>query len=45
MPIAFRVVSPEAYATWLVDAKKKYASTINTPLHFAGNDTPDSVRR
>jgi cytochrome c oxidase subunit 2 len=45
MPIAFRVVSPEAYATWLVEAKKKYASNTTTPLHFAGNDTPESVRR
>ena len=26
MPIAFRVVSPEKYAAWLVDSKKKYAS-------------------
>ncbi len=45
MPIAFRVVSPEAYTAWLAEAKKKYASNATAPLHFAGNDTPDSVRR
>ncbi len=45
MPIAFRVVSPEAYATWLADAKKKYASASTTPLHLAGNDAAESVRR
>ncbi len=45
MPIAFRVVSPEAYAAWLTEAKKKYASTTTTPLHFAGNDAAGSVRR
>lgn len=38
MPIAFRVVSPEAYETWLAEAKKKYASNATAPLHFAGND-------
>ena len=26
MPIAFRVVSQEAYKAWLADAKKKFAS-------------------
>jgi len=45
MPIAFRVVSPEAYATWLADAKKKYASNTMAPLHLAGNDTPEPARR
>jgi len=37
MPIAFRVVSPEAYAAWLQDAKKKYASTAAPQLHYAEN--------
>jgi cytochrome c oxidase subunit 2 len=27
MPIAVRVVSEQAYAAWLEDAKKKFAST------------------
>ncbi len=45
MPIAFRVVSPEAYATWLEDAKKKYASSSTTPLHFANNDAATTANR
>lgn len=45
MPIAFRVVSPEAYATWLADAKKKYASNSTEPLHLAGNETAESIRK
>lgn len=45
MPIAFRVVSPEAYATWLQEAKKKYASTTTAPLHFAGNEAPQSAHQ
>lgn len=35
MPIAMRVVSPEAYTAWLNDAKKKYASTNDAPVHLA----------
>jgi cytochrome c oxidase subunit 2 len=27
MPIAVRIVSPEKYAAWLVEAKKKFASS------------------
>jgi cytochrome c oxidase subunit 2 len=36
MPIAFRVVSPEKYAAWLADAKKKFASGESEPVKFAG---------
>jgi cytochrome c oxidase subunit II len=45
MPIAFRVVSPEAYAAWLVEAKKKFASTTPQQLHFAGNDAPQPAHQ
>jgi cytochrome c oxidase subunit 2 len=45
MPIAVRVVSEEAYKAWLVEAKKKYASNSNTPVHLAGNDALDSVHQ
>ena len=31
MPIAFRVVSPEAYTAWLADASKKFASNAAAP--------------
>jgi cytochrome c oxidase subunit II len=31
MPIEVRVVSEQAFATWLEDAKKKYASDVPTP--------------
>jgi cytochrome c oxidase subunit 2 len=37
MPIAFRVVSEQDYATWLADAKKKFAST-GTPVAVAAAD-------
>jgi cytochrome c oxidase subunit II len=37
MPIAFRVVSEQDYATWLADAKKKFAST-STPVAVAAAD-------
>ena len=38
MPIAVRVVSVEQdYATWLADAKKKFAST-STPVAVAAAD-------
>jgi cytochrome c oxidase subunit 2 len=36
MPIAFKVVSPEAYTAWLNDAKKKFASSDTKPVHVAG---------
>jgi len=45
MPIAFRVVSPEAYATWLADAKKKYASSATSPVHYANNDVTTPVHQ
>ena len=35
MPIAFKVVSPEAYTAWLADAKKKYAANGSRPVQFA----------
>jgi cytochrome c oxidase subunit II len=38
MPIAFRVVSEEAYAKWLEEAKKKFASTNTVRVHFAANE-------
>jgi cytochrome c oxidase subunit 2 len=37
MPIAFRVVSEQDYATWLADAKKKFALT-STPVAVAAAD-------
>ena len=37
MPIAFRVVSEEAYKAWLLDAKKKYARA-DTGTDFAAAD-------
>jgi cytochrome c oxidase subunit 2 len=38
MPIAFRVVSAEAYAAWLNDAKKKFASADAAPVHLASGE-------
>ena len=38
MPIAFRVVSPEAYTAWLGDAKKKFASRDAAPVHLAAGE-------
>jgi cytochrome c oxidase subunit 2 len=35
MPIAVRVVSDQAYAAWLADAKKKYASDDSRPTAVA----------
>ena len=35
MPIAVRIVSPEKYAAWLVDAKKKYAEIDAKPVKVA----------
>jgi cytochrome c oxidase subunit II len=40
MPIAFRVVSEADYAAWLAEAKKKFASTNEAPVHFAANGAP-----
>jgi cytochrome c oxidase subunit II len=37
MPIAIRVVSEEAYAAWLAEAKKKFASANNSPARYAQN--------
>ncbi len=37
MPIAFRVVSPEAYAAWVAGAKKKFASNAAGPVTLAAN--------
>jgi len=45
MPIAFRVVSPEAYAAWLEDAKKKYASSATPSVHYANNDVAAPVHQ
>ena len=40
MPIAFRVVSDEAYKQWLVDAKKKFAAAgSRTELADLGAET------
>jgi cytochrome c oxidase subunit 2 len=38
MPIAFRVVSQEAYEAWLLDAKKKFARA-DTGVDFAAADS------
>jgi cytochrome c oxidase subunit 2 len=35
MPIAVRIVSPEKYAAWLVEAKKKFATLDQQPLTVA----------
>ena len=35
MPIAIRIVSPEKYEAWLVDAKKKYAEIDSKPVQVA----------
>lgn len=40
MPIAIRVVSEDAYAAWLAEAKKKFASTNELPLHYVANGAP-----
>jgi cytochrome c oxidase subunit 2 len=39
MPIAFRVVSEDAYKAWLADAKKKFAAADST-TQFAAAETP-----
>lgn len=38
MPIAFRVVSEEAYQAWLAEARQKFASAGSAPVHIAAND-------
>jgi hypothetical protein len=43
MPLAFRIVSPEAYEAWLKEAKTKYASTNPAATHLA--DAGASERR
>jgi cytochrome c oxidase subunit 2 len=35
MPIAIKIVSPEAYTAWLADAKKKFASLDDKPVTVA----------
>jgi cytochrome c oxidase subunit II len=40
MPIAIRVVSEEAYAAWLSEAKKKFAAISNSPVRYAKNAGP-----
>jgi cytochrome c oxidase subunit 2 len=35
MPISVRIVSPEKYAAWLVDAKKKFADLDASPVQLA----------
>jgi cytochrome c oxidase subunit II len=37
MPIAIRVVSDAAYATWLAEAKKKFAATDEAPARLASS--------
>ncbi len=37
MPIAIRVVSEEAYAAWLAEAKKKFAATNSSSVRYAEN--------
>jgi cytochrome c oxidase subunit II len=39
MPIAMRVVSEQEYAAWLADAKKKFASTNNSPVALAAAES------
>ncbi len=38
MPIAVRIVSPDAYASWLTEAKKKFASLDQQNLAIASNE-------
>ncbi len=45
MPIAIRVVSEGAYAAWLAEAKKKFASISNSPLRYAQNAAPGAGRQ
>ena len=43
MPISIRVVSDAEFATWLVDAKKKFASGDVPPATFAQNEPGASL--
>lgn len=45
MPIAIRVVSSEAYATWLTEAKEKFASAESAPLRLAARQTAPASQR
>jgi cytochrome c oxidase subunit 2 len=45
MPIAIRVVSPEAYATWLTEAKEKFASAESSPLRVAARQIKPADQR
>ncbi|MBV8563976.1 MAG: cytochrome c oxidase subunit II [Methylobacteriaceae bacterium] len=45
MPIAFRVVSPEEYAAWLVKAKKQFAGTSDGPVSVAANASGTPARQ
>jgi hypothetical protein len=40
MPIAFRVVSQDAYRAWLVDSKKKYAAAATAVRLADGEAAP-----
>ena len=40
MPIAVRVVSPEAYTAWLATAKKAFALNGKSPIAVAGDIHP-----
>lgn len=45
MPIAFRVVSQEQYAAWLVQAKKKFAAAATPkPVRYADNEAAAAQR-
>jgi len=39
MPIAVRVVSEQAFATWIEEAKKKYAASPDRPAVVAASDS------
>jgi cytochrome c oxidase subunit II len=41
MPIAVRVVSEQAFASWIEEAKKKYASDANAAMRLAATRTGD----
>jgi cytochrome c oxidase subunit II len=45
MPIAIRVVSAEAYAAWLTEAKKKFAFTNDSPVRVAASGGPAAQRQ
>lgn len=48
MPIAIKVVSPEDYASWLAEARQKFAAldpTVHSPLHLAGYEAQSAGQR